>query len=45
MLDATAIAEMSTGAVTALGVRHLARSGNRVLVHIGTRGTSHWTSS
>src|SRR5687768_7378343 len=40
ILDATAITEWRTGAVTALGARHLARPGARVLAHIGARGTA-----
>jgi ornithine cyclodeaminase len=42
ILDATAITEMRTGAVTALGARHLARPQSRVLGHIGARGTAYW---
>jgi ornithine cyclodeaminase/alanine dehydrogenase-like protein (mu-crystallin family) len=42
ILDATAITEMRTGAVTAIGARHLARRGARVLGHIGARGTAYW---
>ncbi len=42
ILDATAITEMRTGAVTAIGARHLARRDARVLGHIGTRGTAYW---
>jgi alanine dehydrogenase len=40
ILDATAITEWRTGAVTALGGRHLARSGAKVLGHVGARGTA-----
>ena len=40
IIDATAITEWRTGAVTAIGGRHLARSGARVLGHIGARGTA-----
>jgi alanine dehydrogenase len=40
VLDATEITERRTGAVTALGARHLARSDARVLGHIGARGTA-----
>ena len=40
ILDATAITEWRTGAVTALGARHFARRGARVLAHIGARGTA-----
>lgn len=42
ILDATAITEMRTGAMTALGARYLARPDSRVLGHIGARGTSYW---
>jgi alanine dehydrogenase len=42
IIDATAITEMRTGAVTALGARHLARPDASVLGHIGARGTSYW---
>ncbi|HEX5194613.1 MAG TPA: ornithine cyclodeaminase family protein [Solirubrobacteraceae bacterium] len=42
ILDGTAITEMRTGAVTAIGARHLARRGARVLGHIGARGTAYW---
>jgi ornithine cyclodeaminase len=33
---------MRTGAVTAIGARHLARRDSKVLGHIGARGTSYW---
>src|SRR5579885_2058269 len=42
ILDATAITEMRTGAVTAIGARHLARRDSKVLGHIGARGTAYW---
>jgi alanine dehydrogenase len=42
LLDATAITEMRTGAVTAIGAKYLARNGSRVLGHIGARGTAYW---
>jgi alanine dehydrogenase len=42
LLDATAITDMRTGAVTALGAKYLARRGSRVLGHIGARGTAYW---
>jgi len=42
VLEATAITEMRTGAVTALGARHLARADSRVLAHLGSRGTAYW---
>jgi alanine dehydrogenase len=41
-IDATAITEMRTGAVTAIGAKHLARQGSRILGHIGARGTAYW---
>ena len=42
MIDATAITDMRTGAMTAIGARHLARKDSRVLGHIGARGTAYW---
>ena len=42
VLDATAITEMRTGAVTAVGAKHLAPPGPRVLGHVGARGTAYW---
>lgn len=42
LLDATAITEMRTGALTALGARYLAPPAPRVLGHIGARGTAYW---
>jgi ornithine cyclodeaminase len=42
ILDATAITEMRTGAVTALGARYLGRPDAKILGHIGARGTSYW---
>ena len=42
MIDATAITDMRTGAVTAIGARHLAKKKSRVLGHVGARGTSYW---
>jgi alanine dehydrogenase len=42
ILDATAITEMRTGAVTAIGAERLARSDSRRLGHIGARGTAYW---
>jgi len=42
VIDATAITDMRTGAMTAIGARYLARSGSKVLAHIGARGTSYW---
>lgn len=42
VLDATFITDARTGAVTALGAKHLARKNSKVLGHIGARGTSYW---
>jgi alanine dehydrogenase len=42
IIDASDITDMRTGAVTAIGARHLARKGSKVLGHIGARGTSYW---
>jgi alanine dehydrogenase len=42
IIDATAITEMRTGAVTAIGAERLARSDARSLGHIGARGTAYW---
>lgn len=42
ILDATAITEMRTGAVTAIGAKYLAPTKPRVLGHIGARGTAYW---
>jgi alanine dehydrogenase len=42
MIDASDITDMRTGAVTAIGAKHLARKDSKVLGHIGARGTSYW---
>ncbi len=42
IIDATAITDMRTGAVTAIGAKHLARKNSKVLGHIGARGTAYW---
>ena len=42
ILDATGITEMRTGAVTAIGAKHLAPKQSKVLGHIGARGTAYW---
>lgn len=42
IIDASDITDMRTGAVTAIGAKHLARKGAKVLGHIGARGTSYW---
>jgi ornithine cyclodeaminase len=40
IVDATELTEWRTGATTAVGARHLARQGARVLGHVGARGTA-----
>ena len=42
IVDATAITDMRTGAVTAIGAKYLARKNSKVLGHIGARGTAYW---
>jgi ornithine cyclodeaminase len=42
VVDAAGLTDMRTGAVTAIGARHLARRDARVLGHIGARGTAYW---
>src|SRR5205814_5653761 len=42
IIDAAGLTDMRTGAVTAIGAKHLARKGSRVLGHIGARGTAYW---
>jgi len=42
LLDATAITEMRTGAMTALGAKYLGPRQAKVLGHVGARGTAYW---
>ena len=42
ILDATAITDMRTGALTALGAKYLAPRKPRILGHVGARGTAYW---
>jgi ornithine cyclodeaminase len=42
VIDATAITDMRTGALTAIGAWHLARRSSKTLGHIGARGSSYW---
>lgn len=42
VVDGTMLTEARTGALTALGARHLARPDSKVLGHIGARGTAWW---
>ena len=42
IVGAAELTDMRTGALTALGARHLARGDSRVLGHVGARGTAYW---
>src|SRR5690349_23505868 len=42
VIDATAITDMRTGAMTAIGAKYLARKDSKVLGHIGARGSAYW---
>ena len=42
IVDASAITDMRTGAMTAIGAKYLAGKNSRVLGHIGARGTAYW---
>jgi alanine dehydrogenase len=42
IVDATGLTEMRTGAVTAIGAKHLARKESKILGHVGARGTAYW---
>ena len=42
VIDATAITDMRTGAMTAVGAKYLAPTSPRVLGHIGARGSAYW---
>ena len=42
LIDATAITDMRTGAVTALGGKYLGKRGSKVLGHIGARGSAYY---
>ncbi len=42
IVDATAITEMRTGAMTALGAKYLGPSKPRTLGHVGARGSAYW---
>jgi ornithine cyclodeaminase len=42
ILDAAGITDMRTGAVTAIGAKHLAPKGAKILGHIGARGSAYW---
>lgn len=42
VIDAAGLTDMRTGALTAIGARHLARKTSRILGHVGARGTAYW---
>ena len=42
VIDATAITDMRTGAMTAIGAKYLARKAAGCSGHIGARGTAYW---
>jgi ornithine cyclodeaminase len=42
IIDATAITDMRTGAMTAIGAKYMARKDSKILGHIGARGTAYW---
>jgi ornithine cyclodeaminase len=42
IIDGSHLTDMRTGAVTAIGAKHLARKRARVLGHVGARGTAYW---
>ena len=42
IVDASAITDMRTGAMTAIGAKYLASKNSKVLGHIGARGTAYW---
>lgn len=42
VIDATAITDMRTGAMTAVGAKYLAPAKPHILGHIGARGSAYW---
>jgi ornithine cyclodeaminase len=42
IVNATAITDMRTGAITAIGAKYLARKDSKILGHVGARGTAYW---
>lgn len=42
IVDGTLITEARTGAMTAVGAKHLARPDSKILGHIGARGSAWW---
>jgi ornithine cyclodeaminase/alanine dehydrogenase-like protein (mu-crystallin family) len=42
IIDGSHLTDMRTGAVTAIGAKHLARRRSKILGHVGARGTAYW---
>lgn len=42
IIDASKITDMRTGAITAVGAKHLGPKNPKILGHIGARGTAYW---
>jgi len=42
VVDGTGLTDMRTGAMTAIGAKHLAPEQPRILGHIGARGSAYW---
>jgi alanine dehydrogenase len=42
IIDGSHLTDMRTGAVTAIGAKHLARRDSKILGHVGARGTAYW---
>jgi alanine dehydrogenase len=42
IIDGSHLTDMRTGAVTAIGAKHLARKESKILGHVGARGTAYW---
>jgi alanine dehydrogenase len=42
IIDGSRLTDMRTGAITAIGAKHLARKGSKILGHVGARGTAYW---
>ena len=42
IIDGSHLTDMRTGAITAIGAKHLARKSSKVLGHVGARGTAYW---
>jgi alanine dehydrogenase len=42
IIDGSHLTDMRTGALTAIGAKHLARKNSKILGHVGARGTAYW---